>query len=56
LGERLVLERDGVIDAEDENSKGLRKPPAEIEQKLLSITMQDGLIGAEIAQMMGIQA
>ncbi|MBP5246492.1 MAG: adenosylhomocysteinase [Fibrobacter sp.] len=56
LGERLVLERDGVIDAEDENSKGLRIPPAEIEQKLLSITMQDGLIGAEIAQLMGLQA
>jgi len=56
LGERLVLERDGVIDAENENSKGLRVPPIELEQKLLSITMQDGLIGSEIAQLMGLQA
>ena len=55
LGERLVLERDGVIDAEDENSKGLRNPPAEIEQKLLGITMQNGIIGAEIAEMMGLK-
>ena len=55
LGERLVLERDGVIDAEDENSKGLRNPPAEIEQKLLGITMQNGIIGAEIAEMMGFK-
>ena len=28
-------------------------PPSELEQRILSMTMQDGLIGPEIAEMMG---
>jgi adenosylhomocysteinase len=32
---------------------GPQDPPSELEQRILSMTMQDGLIGAEIAEMMG---
>lgn len=32
---------------------GPMDPPSELEQRILSMTMQDGLIGAEIAEMMG---
>lgn len=32
---------------------GPMDPPNELEQRILSLTMQDGLIGAEIAEMMG---
>lgn len=45
LGELLLRE---VSDHE-----GPMDPPSELEQRILSMTMQDGLIGAEIAEMMG---
>ena len=45
LGELLLRE---VSDRE-----GPMDPPSELEQRILSMTMQDGLIGAEIAEMMG---
>ena len=32
---------------------GPQDPPSELEQRILSMTMQDGLIGVEIAEMMG---
>ena len=32
---------------------GPMDPPSDLEQRILSMTMQDGLIGAEIAEMMG---
>lgn len=32
---------------------GPQDPPSDLEQRILSMTMQDGLIGAEIAEMMG---
>ena len=52
LAERLVLERDGVIDIEDLDGECLRNPPAEIEQKILSILLQNGEISEELAQLM----
>ena len=46
LGEQLLQEGGaGVLGPQD--------PPSELEQRILSMTMQDGLIGAEIAEMMG---
>lgn len=47
LGEQLLREA-----AANENA-GPMDPPSELEQRILSMTMQDGLIGAEIAEMMG---
>jgi adenosylhomocysteinase len=29
-------------------------PPSELEQRILSMTMQDGLIGPEIAEMLSL--
>ena len=59
LGEQLVREAAGVSDHETAgclvaNKKaGPLDPPSELEQRILSMTMQDGLIGPEIAEMMG---
>jgi adenosylhomocysteinase len=48
LGEQLLRE---AVDAN--KNAGPMDPPSELEQRILSMTMQDGLIGAEIAEMMG---
>lgn len=61
LGELLVNEARGsgeggaVYGKEGAGAKnaGPQDPPSELEQRILSMTMQDGLIGAEIAEMMG---
>lgn len=61
LGELLVNEARGsgeggaVYGKEGAGTKnaGPQDPPSELEQRILSMTMQDGLIGAEIAEMMG---
>lgn len=54
LGELLVQETAGVSGHEAANKKaGPLDPPSELEQRILSMTMQDGLIGPEIAEMMG---
>ncbi len=51
LGELLVRE---AADGLTANKKaGPLDPPSELEQRILSMTMQDGLIGPEIAEMMG---
>ena len=47
LGELLLRE------AAANKKAGPQDPPSELEQRILSMTMQDGLIGAEIAEMMG---
>ena len=47
LGEQLVRE------AAANKNAGPMDPPSELEQRILSTTMQDGLIGPEIAEMMG---
>ena len=54
LGELLVNEArcsDALAGCQD--ARGPMDPPSELEQRILSMTMQDGLIGAEIAEMMG---
>ena len=48
LGEQLLREA-----ADANKNAGPMDPPSELEQRILSMTMQDGLIGAEIAEMMG---
>ena len=48
LGELLVREA-----AAANKKAGPLDPPSELEQRILSMTMQDGIIGAEIAEMMG---
>ncbi len=57
LAERLVQEAatlEGSSDAASaENSAGLRFPPQEIEQRLLTIAIQNGVIGPEICSMLG---
>ena len=57
LGEQLVREISaaGVGSAGDPKSiwSGTRNPPEELEREILSVTMQDGLIGAEICEMLG---
>ena len=51
LGELLLRE---AADGLTANKKaGPLDPPSELEQRILSMTMQDGLIGPEIAEMMG---
>ena len=51
LGELLLRE---AADGLTANKKaGPLDPPSELEQRILSMTMQDGIIGAEIAEMMG---
>ena len=51
LGEQLLREAAGRESAN--KNAGPMDPPSELEQRILSMTMQDGLIGAEIAEMMG---
>ena len=51
LGELLVRE---AADASDKKNAGPMDPPTELEQRILSMTMQDGLIGAEIAEMLSL--
>lgn len=62
LGELLVNEARGSGEggavygkegAGANKNAGPQDPPSELEQRILSMTMQDGLIGAEIAEMMG---
>ena len=57
LGELLVREAAGVSSQESASAAnkkaGPLDPPSELEQRILSMTMQDGLIGAEIAEMLG---
>jgi adenosylhomocysteinase len=55
LGEKLVHEGAGVSGHESAANKkaGPLDPPSELEQRILSMTMQDGLIGPEIAEMLG---
>ena len=48
LGERLLQE----CAAESSPFKGVQNPPSEIEQRLLMTTIQDGVIGPEICDMM----
>lgn len=55
LAERLVLERDGLVSA-DSLETGPRNPPQELEQRLLSITLQDGIVGPEICGMLGLSS
>ena len=50
LGELLLQEAAGISGTKN---AGPQDPPSELEQRILSMTMQDGLIGAEIAEMMG---
>ena len=61
LGE-LLLQEGGAVYGKDgagreavaaNKNAGPMDPPSELEQRILSVTMQDGLIGAEIAEMMG---
>lgn len=51
LGELLVRE---AADASDKKNAGPMDPPSELEQRILSMTMQDGLIGPEIAEMLSL--
>ena len=57
LGELLLREGDAVYDKaagiSGTKNAGPQDPPSDLEQRILSMTMQDGLIGAEIAEMMG---
>ena len=50
LGERLVQEALGF---ESFESTKLRNPPSELEQRILVTSMQEGLIGPEINEMIG---
>ena len=51
LGELLVRE---AADASDKKNAGPMDPPSELEQRILSMTMQDGIIGPEIAEMLSL--
>lgn len=53
LGELLLQEAAGISGREVAGISGPQDPPSDLEQRILSMTMQDGLIGAEIAEMMG---
>ncbi|SOE79427.1 adenosylhomocysteinase [Fibrobacter sp. UWT3] len=57
LGELLLQEGGAVYDKaagiSGTKNAGPMDPPSDLEQRILSMTMQDGLIGAEIAEMMG---
>ena len=58
LGELLLQEAAGISGREtvgisDTKNAGPQDPPSDLEQRILSMTMQDGLIGTEIAEMMG---
>jgi adenosylhomocysteinase len=43
-----------LVQEAGKGSSGLRYPPEELEQRLLSIAIQDGIIGPEICDMLGI--
>jgi adenosylhomocysteinase len=51
-GEGVTSESEAV--ATSGNAVGLRFPPQELEQRLLSIAIQDGVIGPEVCDMLGI--
>ncbi len=51
LAERAAFESEGV--ATPVGTVGLRFPPQELEQRLLSIAIQNGVIGPEICNMLG---
>ena len=51
LAERANFESEGI--ATPVGTVGLRFPPQEIEQRLLSIAIQNGVIGPEICDMLG---
>ena len=50
LGELLVREAAG---ASDKKNAGPMDPPTELEQRILSLTMDNGLIGEELCEMLG---
>ena len=50
LGELLVRE---AADASDKKNAGPMDPPTELEQRILSLTMDNGLIGEEVCEMLG---
>ena len=51
LAERAAFESEGV--ATPVGTVGLRYPPQELEQRLLTIAIQNGVIGPEICDMLG---
>ena len=51
LAERAAFESEGV--ATPAGTVGLRYPPQELEQRLLSVAIQNGVIGPEICNMLG---
>ena len=51
LGELLLQEASGREDAN--KNAGPMDPPTELEQRILSLTMEGGLIGREISEMLG---
>jgi adenosylhomocysteinase len=53
LGERATLDK-ATENAAISDAVGLRFPPQELEQRLLSIAIQNGVIGPEICGMLGI--
>lgn len=58
LAERLVQEAEGMVPAEmltsAERESGPRNPPAELEQRLLTVTIQNGVVGPEVCGMLGL--
>ena len=52
LGERATLDK-ATENAAISDAVGLRFPPQELEQRLLSIAIQNGVIGPEICDMLG---
>lgn len=52
LGERIMQEVMGVVVCED-LATGTRNPPPDMEQRILLISMQQGVIGPEINEMLG---
>ncbi|SHH49745.1 adenosylhomocysteinase [Fibrobacter sp. UWCM] len=55
LGELLLQEGGAVYGKEGAGAKnaGPQDPPSELEQRILSMTMQDGVIGPELCEMLG---
>ena len=53
LGELLVREGSSRDCAAGSKKAGPIDPPSELEQRILSITMQDGVIGPELCEMLG---
>ena len=56
LGEQLVCEAAagaGAIANQNVSWSGTRNPPEELEREILSVTLQDGLIGPEVCEMLG---